>query len=267
MRRLISRKWLLATCLVLAAMAVMIRLGIWQLDRLEARREFNARVQAQLDQPELVLQGEALSGPLEEMEYRAVLVSGEYDHSQEIALRNQYLNNQWGVHLVTPLRITGSDQAVLVDRGWIPAADFESGDWSKFNEAGVVEVQGIIRTSRSQADFGSRGDPTPIPGQAAIKAWNFVNIPAISMQTTGSILPVYIQQKPSVERSGFPIRTQPELELSEGPHMGYALQWFTFAAILGIGYLIYVRRQDASKKNSGTSGQPTVEIIETEQIS
>ena len=44
-RKMFSRKWILATLLVLAAMGVMIRLGIWQLDRLEKRRAFNARVQ------------------------------------------------------------------------------------------------------------------------------------------------------------------------------------------------------------------------------
>ena len=43
LRRMFSRKWLLTTILVIAAMAVMARLGIWQLDRLHQRRAFNAR--------------------------------------------------------------------------------------------------------------------------------------------------------------------------------------------------------------------------------
>ena len=265
MKQLFTRKWLLATLLVLAAMAVIIRLGIWQLDRLESRRTFNAKVQAQLDQPELVLGGEALGAPLAEMEYREVVVVGEYDHTQEIALRNQYLNNQWGVHLITPLKINGSDQAVLVDRGWISAADFEGGDWSKFNEPGIVEVRGVIRASRSQADFGSRSDPTPVPGGAPIRAWNFVNVPAISQQASLSLLPAYIQEKPAADWNGLPIRTQPELDLTEGPHLGYALQWFTFATILGIGYLVYIRRQEKVNKKSGPIGQqPSDVYVEAE---
>ena len=245
MRKILSKKWLPATLLVLAAMAVMIRLGIWQLDRLENRRAFNDRVQAQLSQPELELQGAALDGPLAEMEYRSAFVTGEYDHSQQIALRNQYYNNQWGVHLVTPLKISGSDRAVLVDRGWIPAADYESGDWSQYDEVGLVTVQGVIRASRSKADYGSQSDPTPVPGGPALRAWNFVNIPAISQQTSLPLLPVYLQQSPTSAPIGLPVRTEVELDLTEGPHMGYALQWFTFAAILGIGYLVYLRRQDS----------------------
>ena len=45
--RLFSRRWIFATILVLIAMGVMVRLGIWQLNRLEQRRAFNERVLAQ----------------------------------------------------------------------------------------------------------------------------------------------------------------------------------------------------------------------------
>ncbi len=72
------RRWLLATLLVVAAAAVMIRLGIWQLDRLQQRRAFNARVLAQTTQPSLDLTGANLSEDLTGMEYRAVVVNGEY---------------------------------------------------------------------------------------------------------------------------------------------------------------------------------------------
>ncbi len=46
-----SRRWFLATILVVVGVAVNIRLGIWQLDRLEQRRAFNTRVLAQINQP------------------------------------------------------------------------------------------------------------------------------------------------------------------------------------------------------------------------
>jgi len=247
MGKIFSKKWLLATLLVLAAMAVMIRLGIWQLDRLETRRAFNAAVLGQQSQPELTLAGAALDEPLADMEYRTASVRGEYDHANQIALRNQYYNNQWGVHLVTPLKISGSDRAVLVDRGWIPAADYESGNWSQYDEVGVVTVQGVIRASRSRADYGSQSDPTPVPGGPLLQAWNFINIPAISQQMTLALLPVYLQQSPADGPVSIPVRTALELDLTEGPHMGYALQWFAFAAILGVGYLVYLRRQDSRK--------------------
>jgi surfeit locus 1 family protein len=244
LRRMLSRRWILATLLVIAAMGVMIRLGIWQLDRLEQRRLFNARVLAQTSQPPLLLEREAVQADLGSMEYRQVEVTGEYDHAGQIALRNQYWGNQWGVHLVTPLRIADSQAVILVDRGWIPADDFERGDWSAYDEPGLVQVSGVIRAAQSKADFGSRSDPTPAPGAPAIKAWNFVNVEAIQAQTPYPLLGAYIQQAPDPAWTGLPYRSQPDIEISEGPHLGYAVQWFSFAAVLGLGYPFFIRRQE-----------------------
>ncbi|NLG72109.1 MAG: SURF1 family protein [Chloroflexi bacterium] len=251
--RMLSRRWILTTLLVIAAVVVMIRLGFWQLDRLEQRRAFNARVQAQLNMPPLELNGAALQADLHNMEYRDVIVRGEYDHSQEIAIRNQAMDGQWGVHLVTPLVIEGTERAILVDRGWIPAEDYTSGDWSKYAEPGVVEVRGVIRRSQSRPDFGPRSDPTPVPGGEPVKSWNFVNVEAIDQQVSYDLLPAYIQQAPSPSWTGLPARTAPQLNLTEGSHLGYALQWFAFAAILGIGYPFFIQRQE---KSAGSKVDP-----------
>jgi surfeit locus 1 family protein len=247
-KKMFSRRWLLATLLVIVGVAVLARLGKWQLDRLAQRRAFNARVQAQIDAPPLDLNGAAsqpvsLNG-LTNMEYRKVTVVGKYDFSQQVALRNQVEGDQWGVHLITPLRLQGTNNAVLVDRGWIPAQDFESGDWSKFNEPGVVTVKGVIRSSQNQAEIGPRSDPTLAPGQTSLNAWNFVNIDRIAKQISTPILPVYIQEAPDPAWTGQPIRTQPQLDLSEGPHLGYAIQWFAFALLLAGGYPFFILRQE-----------------------
>jgi surfeit locus 1 family protein len=242
--RMFSRRWLMATILVLAGVALCVRLGFWQLDRLEKRRAFNARVLAQIDQPPLELSGQALDEDLFNMEYRPVKVSGSYDFGQEIAIINQSYGNEWGVHLVTPLVIAGTDEAILVDRGWIPHQDYQSGNWSKYAEPGVVEVEGVLRRPQSRAEIGGRTDPTPAPGEARRAAWNFVNIEQINKQVTHPLLGAYIQQAPDPAWTGLPYRTQPEIEITEGPHMSYALQWFTFAALLGIGYPFFIRRQE-----------------------
>jgi surfeit locus 1 family protein len=260
-RQTISRRWWKTTILVLLAMAVMARLGIWQLDRLEQRRAFNALVQTQLDQPTLILEGAALDQDLENMEYRQVIVQGVYDQASEVALRNQVWENQGGVHLLTPLKIANSDRAVLVNRGWIPYEDFISGDWSKYTETGEVQVAGVIRASESKPDFGVRTDPIPAPGESSLKAWHLANVVGISQQVPYELLPVYIQQSPDQSWTGMPYRTQPDLELTEGSHFGYAIQWFTFAGILGVGYLFFIRREVFSKAIAGhlKSSQSTQE--------
>lgn len=252
--RMFSWRWLLTTILVVIAMGVMARLGIWQLDRLDQRKAFNSRVQAQLDQAELDLTSAYNIENLAGMEYRSVLVKGQYDHSQQIALRNQHWQNQWGVHLVTPLHILNSDQIVMIDRGWIPADEFESGDWSKYDQPGLVEVRGMIRASQSKADFGSRRDATPQPGAAPLLAWNFVNISQLEDQITGPLLPIYVQAGPDPSWTSLPYRSLPELELTEGPHMGYAIQWFAFAVVLGLGYPFFIKRQEERVDGAAKSG-------------
>jgi surfeit locus 1 family protein len=252
---MLSRRWLLTTILVVIGVAINIRLGIWQLDRLEQRRAFNARVLAQVNQPVLQLSGDAMEADLASMEYRQVRVIGEYDLSHEVSLRNQAWGNRPGVHLLTPLRIQGSDQVILVNRGWVPVegGDFES--WAAYPEAGMVEVQGILRAPQSAPDYGQRRDPVPAEGEAPLKAWYFANIEAIARQVPYPLLPAYIQQAPDPSLARPPYRTQPELDLSEGPHQSYALQWFSFAVILGLGYPFFIRRQERKQlaKPSGNS--------------
>ncbi len=261
--RMFSRRWIVATILVVAGMAVLARLGIWQLDRLAQRRAFNTRVQAQINQPVLDLNAGLLSASvvidnLPQMEYRQVTAVGVYDPSQEVALRNQIHENEWGVDMITPLHIQGSDQTVLVDRGWIPADDFQSGNWGKYDEPGTVTVHGVIRQSQSKPEIGQRSDPPLAPGQTRLEAWNFVNVTRISQQVSYPLLPVYIQQAPDPGWTGLPARSQPVLDLTEGPHQSYAIQWFSFALILGLGYPFFIRRQEARDQNEAVSKIPPV---------
>lgn len=247
LKAFLKPRWILTTLLVIAGVGVLIRLGIWQLDRLAQRRAFNARITAQLNAPALDLSSNLSIQGLFDMEYRSVTVTGEYDLADQVMLRNQVWQDQPGVHLLTPLRITGSSQAILVDRGWVPFTDAESGKLSQYDEKGQVKVQGVIRRPQSRTDFGRIADPTLAPGQKRLDAFNLVNLDMIRQQVDLALLPVYIQQAPDPAWEGMPYRSQPTLDLSEGPHFGYAIQWFTFALILGAGYPFYVRRQLGGK--------------------
>jgi len=250
-RMLLSRQWWWATLLAVLGVGVLIRLGFWQLDRLEQRRAFNIHLQEQFDSPVLNLNASSPSSALIEMEYRAVEVVGVYDFDHEIAVRNQAWNGRPGYVLVTPLIISGTQTAVLVNRGWIPLEDFSPGEWQVYQQIGTVDIAGLIRLSREKPDFGAAPEPTPVPGEDR-QVWNFINIDLISRQVPYELLPVYVQRGPesdfpkdinlwTIDHLPFP--SLPELEITEGPHLGYAVQWFIFAAILGFGYPILVYRE------------------------
>ena len=241
-RTMLSRKWILTTLLVLAGGVLCVRLGIWQLDRLAQRRAFNAHFIDMQSAPALDLNVE-IPQDLIDMEYRHVQVTGTYDFANQVALRNQYHDSEYGYHLLTPLRLDNGS-AVLVDRGWVPADGNDSpGGWSRYDEAGQVQVQGVMRLGPTKPDLGGVPDPTLAPGQTRLDYWNFANLERISQQIPYSVLPVYIQ--PDVDANDVipPIPYQPEIDLTEGPHFGYAIQWFTFATLLYLGYPFYLRRQ------------------------
>jgi surfeit locus 1 family protein len=244
---LFSRKHILASLLVLAAMAIMARLGVWQLDRLSQRRASNAVLAAQLNAPQLdlnhSLSGDAfISGSsLIGMQYRSVVVRGTYDFAHQVGLRNQVWGDQFGYDLLTPLHISGSGQIVLVDRGWVPKADFEAGRLSGYNEKGEVTIQGVILDSQTHASLGPMQDPPYNPSQPTT-AFFIANMNRIDQELPFPLLPIYIQQTPDPAWAGPPYREPFNLVLSDGPHLSYAIQWFCFALILGTGYPILVLR-------------------------
>jgi surfeit locus 1 family protein len=247
--KMVRPKWLLTTLLVLMGTSLCIRLGIWQLDRLDGRRSFNKQVETMRSLPALDLNREGVDS-IDEMEWRPVHVNGMYDFENQIAIRNQYHDNQYGYHLLTPLlfdALTDSEQsktAVLVDRGWIPAdADSTPSDWGKYDEAGEVDVIGQIRLGQPKPAFGGVAD-TPHENGGRLDVWNNADITQIAEQLPYPVLPVYIQQKPDAGDDQPPIPFQPEIELTEGPHFGYALQWFVFATILFLGYPFFLRKQE-----------------------
>ncbi|HVP21801.1 MAG TPA: SURF1 family protein [Anaerolineaceae bacterium] len=243
MKAFVSGRRLWLTLGVLLAVAVMIRLGFWQLDRLAQRRAANAQMREQLSAPALDLNADIPFDQLTEMEYRSVTVTGTFDFTQQVALKNQVNGDRIGFDLLTPLKISGSDRSVLVERGWIPYEDAQPSQWQKYAESGTVTVKGIIHLSQSQPGFGGVTDPTLAPGQSRLETWAYVNLDRIRLQMNFDLLPIYIQQAPDPSWTGLPARSTFTPDLSEGPHLSYAIQWFIFSAVLSIGYPILVWRR------------------------
>jgi surfeit locus 1 family protein len=240
-----SRRWWFATLLVIAGTLVLARLGIWQLDRLEQRRAFNAQVIAARSQTALDLNQEQPEDIIT-MEWRPVEFTGKYDFENQVAVRNQYYMGQPGYHLLTPLLSSGI--AVLVDRGWIPSdGNSAPEDWRKYDEAGEVKVIGQIRLGTGKPAFGGVPDALPADG-SKLAIWNNADVPQVAKQIPYPILPVYLQPNMDAADTEPPIPFQPEVDLIEGPHFGYAMQWFTFAAILFLGYPYFVRKQESKQQ-------------------
>lgn len=240
--KLLTPKWIFTTLLVLLATAVLMRLGFWQLERLEQRRAFNEHFLAIVNLPPLNISA-APTENLAEMEYRLATVTGVYDYENQVALRNQYNDLVFGYHLITPL-VLADGSAILVNRGWIPAQGNETpADWRKYDQPGEQTVSGILRLGE-EPEMGGIPDPDLAEGQTRLKFWNNLNLARIARQIPQPLLPAYLQPDQPASNSQPPIvPARPEIEITEGSHQSYAMQWFTFAAMLFFGYPFFLRKQ------------------------
>lgn len=239
MRRLRPVDWTFAG-LAVALGALCVWLGFWQLDRLEERRARNASLQAALDRPVADLNAAAVQEA--DLSYRRLRAVGVFDPAHEIVLSNRSYSGQAGVHLVTPLRLEGSAASVLVDRGWIPAGQAGPEKRATLAIPGAVEVVGIGRPSQSEPSIALLADPTLAPGSGRLDAWRFLNVPAIQAQTPYPLLPIILEATEPVAGMS-PPKPQTEIDLSEGSHLSYAIQWFAFAATAFLGGAAWLIRR------------------------
>jgi surfeit locus 1 family protein len=249
-RLMFSRRWWWTTLLALGAIAVTIRLGIWQLDRYSQNHSFNAHLTAMQAAPAVDIS--AADADLRGMEYRAVRAAGTYDFAHQVAIRNQVWTQSWGddvgYALLTPL-VLPDGRAVLVERGWIPLQNNTRVSWGQFDQPGPVSVTGVIRLPAAPEMGGGVPDPTLAPGQAGLDFWNLVNLGRLQQQIPHPLLPVYIQQTPDPDQTGLPYRASPVPDLADdGSNLGYATVWFSFALLLFFGYPVYLKKQGVDNR-------------------
>jgi surfeit locus 1 family protein len=220
--------------------AVCVRLGIWQLDRLQQRRVFNEAVARGLASPPMPLE-EALRGGGDPagLAYRRVLASGTYDPAHEVILYGRTLDGRPGNHVLTPL-VLGDGGAVMVDRGWIPFQPNQPlpvpGEGAA--PGGVVTVDGFLVLAQAS---------TP-PGAAPVTTIQRIDLTLLQGQIPYRLAPLALQLESQTPPPGALPVSAPLPELSEGPHLSYAIQWFSFAAIAIVGASLILRRDRRDRR-------------------
>ncbi len=245
--------WLVGHLIVIIAVIVFIAMGFWQLRRLADRQDFNSILIERTNEVAIPLV-EALDryGPDQgSLELRAVSVSGTYAIQEEVVLLARSYNGISGHHVVTPLYLEGN-RAIMIDRGWVPIDLDEPGLEAFAPPSGQVDLAGVLRKTEVRGSFG----PT-IPPDGVVTQVPRVDLERLDSQVEADLMPVYIQL---LEQSPEPSGDLPRLvalpEPSEGPHRGYAVQWFLFALVTVVGYPILLWRTAATATPSKLSFGP-----------
>jgi len=219
----LERRDLVGLVLALAAAAVCVRLGVWQLHRLGERRMQNAAKHGARERPPLDVTTSLGADSARDRRLRA---RGVYDYVHEQVWRGRMFEGVPGVALITPLRLTDG-AAVLVDRGWAPSPDGYHVDERLYREPDTTDVLGIgMRAPRARGDVdpAQLHDSLPYP-----------------------LLPFVVQLLPPPTAPGRSVPPGllrwPLPELTDGPHLSYAIQWFSFALIIVVGSTVLFRKR------------------------
>lgn len=224
------------TALMLAAFALLIGLGVWQLQRLEWKQGLIAQIEARTKGPPIALEDAvAYVGEGRDPSYYRVRVDGRFHHAKE-----RYLyavsEGRVGWHVITPLETEDGD-VVLVDRGFVPDELKDPSARALGQVGNVVTVTGIVRTPETQAVFTPDNEPK-------VNRWFWRDLAGMARSMfpagTTEVAPFFLEADKSELPGGWPEGGQTRLEIPNN-HLQYAITWFLLAAGLLIVYGLYVR--------------------------
>jgi surfeit locus 1 family protein len=246
---LLKPRWIGFLIVGLVLAILFTALGFWQLRRLEQRRANNSLLTSRLSespQPleDLVKNYRVDISPFEDssLAYRPTTVTGHYDTASEVLLRStDNYEGQPGFYILTPL-VLEDNQAVLIMRGWVPFELNRPPVQEATPPEDEVTVTGMVYLeTKRPTGFLSGLTPRDPPGKLAVTA--YTDSTRLEEQMPYDLLPVYVRLETQIppQTNQLPLKPEP-LELTEGSHLGYAIQWFAFTLIGVTGYVLLIRR-------------------------
>ena len=246
---------MIGTVVVILVALVCVRLGFWQLDRLDQKRTRNHELQQRSAEPPLT--GPALIALLrsdpDAATYRRVALTGTFEPQDEGLLFGRGRGEEPGHQVLTPLQLD-PEHAVIVDRGFVP----EDMDSVPVTQAppptGETTVTGVVLPAESTG-----GDPVSEPVVARVDIGQlqpFVQQQLLSSWIQETPAPGAPTPIPGTAPASLP-EPQPIEPLNEGPHMGYAVQWFIFAIIAIVGWVVLIRRDRQTALRTPTDAPDT----------
>jgi surfeit locus 1 family protein len=204
-----------------------LALGNWQIGRAETKRALQARYDAAVHEAPIHVGRSLLDR--DSVLFRKLEVEGVFDDAHTILLDNRVLNGVAGYHVLTPLRISGSRLAILVNRGWVPTGPAREQLPAVPTPAGVVRLEGMAVDPHTRflelASIASQG-----------RVWQNLDFARYEATTRLELQPVLLLQTSSTA-DGLQ-RTWPRPDTGVDTHVGYAFQWYSLAATLAVLWLI-----------------------------
>ncbi len=216
------------TIAALIASAILVGLGVWQLQRLQWKLGLIAEVESHMTAPPLSLD-EALKGTADAMQYRRVALGGHFDNTKEAYVFTTREGGEAVYHVLAPFLADGG-QTLLVDRGYIPK--------DKLDPATRIPIEGTTRLVGVWRVPDAPGAFTPAP-DTVHRIWYSRDLKGIAAADHVQLAaPVVIEADATPNPGGWPKGGQTVVSF-RNEHLSYAVTWFGLAAgLLGV-YLAY----------------------------
>ncbi len=215
---------LIATLVGVVATA---NLGAWQLRRAAQKIALETALDARAVLPTIGTADLATAAALAEPQrYRPVRLRGRWVAGQTVFLDNRQMGSRVGFYVVTPLRLDGRSDAVLVQRGWVPRDLLDRTRLPAVpTPDGDVEVDGLIAPPPSRLyEFAS-------PASGAIR--QNLDLAGFAVESGLTLVPLSVQQRdsPATRGDGLLRRwSRPAVDVQK--HYGYAFQWYALCALM-----------------------------------
>jgi surfeit locus 1 family protein len=222
------------TLFTIPVVAVLVALGVWQLQRLEWKSRLIAEratavAAAPVSPPQTLAEARAL-------EFHRVTVEGVFLHDKEILLNAIAAKGDAGFDVLTPLR-EAAGRIVFVNRGFVPTDLKNPARRPAGQLAGTMHVSGLLRVPPQEKPGWFIPDNRPDRN-----AWFWIDLPAMAAADgLSNPAPFYIDADAAPNPGGWPKGGVTPLALPND-HLQYAITWFSLAAALMVIYVVYHSR-------------------------
>jgi len=224
----------IASLIALALLVLCVWASQWQYQRGVDRHDRNAFIAENVSLPPVDFRNYPKNPKnLESLEWRTVIFSGTFDPQNQILLRNRYHEGKYGFDLLTLFK-ESNGRAFWVNRGWIaPGVTARSAPAIPPTPTSEIEISGRFRLDNSLPRGSFFAMPTN--GDSLIQKWNAQSQSAKDLEVFYIDL---ISASNPVLTPAVPVKLP---ELSDGPHMAYALQWLFFGGLVIYGRILLRR--------------------------
>ncbi|MCE9659523.1 MAG: SURF1 family protein [Burkholderiales bacterium] len=216
----------------LACVALALRLGFWQLDRAAQKIALQTALEARGGEPPLVASDLARdAGVVPAQTSRRVRLAGTWEADRTVFLDNRQMDGKVGFFVVTPLRLAGGREVVLVQRGWVPRHFDQRAVLPPVSTPpGRVELEGRVAATTSRLYELDSAASGPIRQN--------VEFASFARETGLDLLPLAVIESATSANSHDGLeRHWPPPATDVQKHYGYAFQWFAIGTAIAFLYV------------------------------